>query len=369
MKMLKESLKKVLPRDSIDNLKTLQKRLAMGWIRALSRSAMLRRFHYSFFSSAFDREAYAVVVGHLQHEQNLSGAEPVNYFLRRAVHRIEKGLIMQPRRQVFALDYINDTVDSYIASLNGNVDRDEVSWAHDVLAEYFAVTGDHPVLNRAREKFARFERPSGSPETLRHPDAERVPFAVDLSTPSVDFTAMRQLAMKRRSVRWYQQGRPVPREVIDKAVEVAVQSPSACNRQPYRFVVFDDPASVAQASRLPMGVAGFDHNFPAIVAVVGRLRAYPHVRDRHVIYIDGALAAMSFMFTLETQGVSSCSINWPDIPEREEAAARLLKLDPDERIVMFISLGYAADTGLVPYSQKLSLEEARSYMRLETPAR
>ncbi|KIP87872.1 hypothetical protein RU08_26285 [Pseudomonas fulva] len=366
--MLKESLKKVLPRDSIDNLKGLQKKLSMGWIRALSRSATLRRFHYSFFSSAFDREAYAVVVGHLQHEENLSGAEPVNYFLRRAVHRIEKGLIMQPRREVFALDYIGDTVDSYIASLNGNVDRDEVSWAHDVLAEYFTVTGEHPVINRAREKFARLERPVSSPGSLRNPDTERVPFAADVSTPSVDYTAMRKLSMKRRSVRWYQD-RPVPREVIDKAVEVAVQSPSACNRQPYRFLIFDDAASVAQASRLPMGVAGFDHNFPAIVAVVGRLRAYPHVRDRHVIYIDGALAAMSFMFALETQGVSSCSINWPDIPEREQAAAKLLKLDPDERIVMFISLGYAADTGLVPYSQKLSLDEARSYGHLETSSR
>lgn len=368
MKMLKESLKKVLPRDSIDNLKGMQKKLSMSWIRALSRSATLRRFHYSFFSSAFDREAYAVVVGHLQHEENLSGAEPVNYFLRRAVHRIEKGLIMQPRREVFALDYIGDTVDSYIASLNGNVDRDEVSWAHDVLAEYFTVTGEHPVINRAREKFARFERPVSSPGSLRNPDTERVPFAADVSAPSVDYTAMRQLSMKRRSVRWYQD-RPVPRDVIDKAVEVAVQSPSACNRQPYRFLIFDDAASVAQASRLPMGVAGFDHNFPAIVAVVGRLRAYPHVRDRHVIYIDGALAAMSFMFALETQGVSSCSINWPDIPEREQAAAKLLKLDPDERIVMFISLGYAADTGLVPYSQKLSLDEARSYGHLETSSR
>ncbi|TBV05409.1 nitroreductase [Pseudomonas dryadis] len=368
MKMLKESLKKILPRSGIDNLKQLQKRLAMGWIRALSKSATLRRFHYSFFSAAFDREAYAVVVGHLQHEENLSGAEPVNYFLRRAVHRIEKGLIMQPRREVFALDYIGDTVDSYIASLNGNVDRDEVSWAHDVLAEYFAVTGEHPVINRAREKFARLERPLSSPGSLRNPDTERVPFAADVSTSSVDYTAMRQLSMKRRSVRWYE-NRPVPREVIDKAVEVAVQSPSACNRQPYRFLIFDDAASVAQASRLPMGVAGFDHNFPAIVAVVGRLRAYPHVRDRHVIYIDGALAAMSFMFALETQGVSSCSINWPDIPERELAASKLLKLEPDERIVMFISLGYAAEGGLVPYSQKLSLDEARSYGQLEMPAK
>ena len=364
MKMLKESLKKVLPRSSVDSLKQQGKKLDLAWLQALSKSAFLRRIHYAFFSSAFDREAQAVVIGHLRHEQNLSGAEPVNYFLRRAVHRIEKGLIMQPRREVFALDYIGATVDSYEASLKGSVDRDEVSWAHDVLAAYFAATGDHPVIKAARDKFVSLERPTGSLHTLRIADAERVPFLADANTASVDYPAMRQLAMKRRSVRWYQ-NRPVPREIIDNAVEVAVQSPSACNRQPFRFLIFDDAVSVAKASRLPMGVAGFDHNFPAIVAVVGRLRAYPHVRDRHVIYIDGALAAMSFMFALETQGVSSCSINWPDIPERELAAAKLLNLDPDERIVMFISLGYAAGDGLVPYSQKLSLEEARSYGNLE----
>lgn len=365
MNTFKESLKRILSPSSIETLKQWRKALAIGWIRVLSKSTLLRRCHYMFFSTAFDHEAKAVVVGHLHHEENQSGCEPVNYFLRRAIHRIEKGLIMQPRRDVFALDYIGDTVEAYAASLDGKVDRDEVSWAHDVLAAYFSIVGNHPTIKVARERFVHLNRPTGSLHTLRVPDTERVPFLADAGLASVDYLSMRQLAMRRRSVRWYQ-NRPVPRDIIDKAMEVALQSPSACNRQPYRFLIFDDAPSVAKAARLPLGVAGFEHNFPAIIAVVGRLRAYPHVRDRHVIYIDGALAAMSFMFALETQGVSSCSINWPDIPERERTAAALLDLAPDERIVMFISLGYAASNGLVPYSQKLSLEEARRYGTLGT---
>ena len=364
MKLIKDLLKGLLPRQRIEQLKWLERRLSLNWTRALARSTLLRRFHYLFFSTAFDREAYAVVVGHLRHQENQAGMEPVNYFLRRAVHRLEKGLIMQPRREVFALDYIADTVDSYAASLTGTVDRDEVCWAHDVLTEYFSATGQHPVISAAREKFGRLEPPLSREESLRRLGMGRVPFAAGTQTPAVDFEAFRELAMRRRSVRWYD-GRRVPRDIIDRAVEVAVQSPSACNRQPFRFLIFDDPVSVARASELPMGVAGFNHNFPALVAIVGRLRAYPHVRDRHVIYIDGALAAMSFMFALETQGVSSCSINWPDIPERERAASEMLGLDSDERIVMFMSLGYAAGEGLVPYSQKLSLPEVRRYGSLE----
>lgn len=363
MEKLKVALKKILPPDSISRLKQMQGQLSLAWLRALSQSSALRRMHYAFFSDAFDREARAVVGGHLQHEENQSGVESVNYFLRRAIHRIEKGLIMQPRRDVFALDYITQTVDSYRDSIAGTVDRDEISWAHDVLKSYFETTSDHPVIKAARAAFEQLPSPYSCASSLRHPDAERIPFTAYVNAPSVDYQAFSELCMRRRSVRWYQD-RPVPRDAIDKAVAMAVQSPSACNRQPYKFLIFDDPASVAQVSELPMGVAGFSHNFPAMVAVVGRLRAYPHVRDRHVIYIDGALAAMSFMFALETQGIASCSINWPDIPEREHAATRLLRLEPDERIVMFISVGYAAQEGLVPYSQKLSLDEARVYSSL-----
>ena len=113
-----------------------------------------------------------------------------------------------------------------------------------------------------------------------------------------------------------------------------------------------------------MGTTGFASNFPCVVVVVGKLRAFPKVRDRHLPYIDGALAVMAFQFALEVQGIGSCCINWPDIPKLERKMAKTLGLSTDERPVMLVSLGYPDPDGQVPYSQKKSLDEIRSYNKL-----
>jgi nitroreductase len=88
------------------------------------------------------------------------------------------------------------------------------------------------------------------------------------------------------------------------------------------------------------------------------------MRDRHVIYIDTALAAMAFQFALETLGLASCCINWPDIERLEIAMGKLLNLRPDERVTMCMSIGYPDPEGKVPFSQKKSLDQLRSYNRI-----
>ena len=80
-----------------------------------------------------------------------------------------------------------------------------------------------------------------------------------------------------------------------------------------------------------------------------------------MIYIDASLSAMAFMYALETMGLSSCPINWPDIEEREKKAEKLLNLRQEERIIMAISLGYPDPEGLVAYSAKKDLDQIRSY--------
>jgi len=114
---------------------------------------------------------------------------------------------------------------------------------------------------------------------------------------------------------------------------------------------------------MPMGTKGFAHNFPAIVVLVGQLRAYFHPRDRHIIYIDASLAAMGFMLALETLGLSSCAINWPDIPDKEQKMADALDLDPDQRPIMLIAVGFPDPEGAVACSQKQSLDNLRTYNR------
>ena len=168
------------------------------------------------------------------------------------------------------------------------------------------------------------------------------------------------LAKRRRSVRWFLP-RPVPREMIDAAIEVAGQSPSACNRQPFQFRIFDDPELVQRVVQLPMGTAGYGHNIPVMVVLIGQQRNYFDERDRHLIYIDGSLATMGFVYALEAQGLSSCCINWPDIESREAALGELLGLSGDERAVMCLAVGYPDPEGLVAYSQKKPLGQLRRY--------
>lgn len=262
---------------------------------------------------------------------------------------------MEPRRNLFALDYIEDLALAYKNSIERGVNKNEVDWATDVLEEYFKSVGAHPAVDRARSIF----------ESVNPPDIDRslsrTPYsASNRPEASVSYESLERLAHLRRSVRWYDE-RPVPRELIDKALKIALQSPSACNRQPYSFLIYDDPAAISKVAQLPIGVTGFEHNFPVIIAVVGRLRAYSEPRDRHAIYVDGSMATMAFMYALETLGLSSCPINWPDIPEREEAARKLLGLASDERIVMFVSVGFARADGKIPFSEKLPLEQARKF--------
>jgi nitroreductase len=149
--------------------------------------------------------------------------------------------------------------------------------------------------------------------------------------------------------------------MIDQAIAVAALSPSACNLQPFEFRVFDDAELTKKIASIPTGTVGFSHEFPVVVALIGKLHAWCSEQDRHLIYIDASLAAMAFLFALEVQGLSSCCINWPDSQPLERRMTEFLGLEPDERIIMLIALGYPDPDALVAYSQKKPLDQLRSF--------
>ena len=352
-------------------------------IRTASKFALLRicvtspklsSLYYALSSSAMEREHQGVIYGRLQYQKSLTVASEPQYLLRRNIHRLEKGLIMRPRRDIFALDYIEETVNAYRDLVNGqdsNGDRfltqslmgetpktalhrrSELKWAHDVLQEYFSVVATHSVIDSAKTVFMTLKPIEG--------EQKYIPYQRDLKqSPSVSYEQFLALSQRRRSVRWYLP-QPVPRELIDRAITAAALAPSACNRQPFEFRVFDDPELIQKVGSIPMGTIGFSQNFPALIAVVGKLRAYYSERDRHVIYIDASLASMALMYAFETLGLSSCPINWPDIASKEKQIRQVLDLELDEKVIMLISFGYPHPDGKVPFSQKKSLAEIRRY--------
>jgi nitroreductase len=310
----------------------------------------------------FNREQYAVLSGRRAYYKNLSAPRITHVELRRNVHRLEKALTMEPRRPVFARDYILETIDFYANALNGSSGKDgidpaELTWAHHVLDAYFD-TVDHsePKVERARNAYEALPAPS-TIDIDRH----LTPYAhADVTHSDVTYDQLLALARQRRSTRWYQD-RPVPHELIDNALVVGREAPTACNREPFYFRVFDDPEKIHTLTSIVQGTDGYGHQIPTLIVVTGRFDSYFSPRDRHAPYIDASLAAMQFMLALETQGLSSSVVNWPDFEPLELRMQKTLGLKPYERVLFLISVGYPRDDGAVPSSVKKSLPALRSY--------
>jgi nitroreductase len=58
------------------------------------------------------------------------------------------------------------------------------------------------------------------------------------------------------------------------------------------------------------------------------------------------------MLASEALGLASCPINWPDVEKLEKKMAKALKLEPYERPIMLIAVGYPLEDGGIPYSDK-----------------
>jgi nitroreductase len=325
------------------------------------RGGRLRQWLYSrVLSEALGREGRHVAQGIRKYYSEVgSGSE--RFLLRRNVHMLEKGLVMRPRRDTFATEYIGRTVESFRLSLRDRstsaLGEGELVWMWSVLEQYFDATAssDSPLIAEQRRQF----------HALRAQNAPSVRPVLPPSdgAPTVSIEDLTALADRRTSVRWFLD-KQVPRAVVEGAVRVALESPTACNRQPYRYEIFDDPVSVGKVAALPMGTRGYAHQLPGIIVVVGDLSAFFDERDRHLIYVDSCLATMALIFALEAQGVATCCINWPDLPDREARMAKLLGLESYERVVMLLAYGYADPAGLVPSSAKRDLDSVRTFRRL-----
>lgn len=317
---------------------------------------------YFLFSSHFQRENRAVLYGQYMYRRELWVSGKNLYMLIRNIHGLEKGISMRNRKEVFGESYIQETVALYknfeedYRSGSTEISACQLQWAHDVIDHFFQITKHTPPIASAYTIFRNI-RFNGTQT------GKLIPYQRKSSVfSSVQYDEFLNLANQRRSVRWFMD-KTVPRKLIDKAIEVALLSPSDCNRMPCEFIVIDSPELVSKVSPIPMGTDGFSDNIPVLVVVVGKLNAYLHGRDRHGIYINTGLASMTFMYALETLGLACCPINWPDIEEREKKLEDILGLQPYERPTMLMGIGYPDPNGLIPYSAKKNVEQVRKFFK------
>ncbi|MGN0017266.1 MAG: nitroreductase family protein [Candidatus Avelusimicrobium sp.] len=151
----------------------------------------------------------------------------------------------------------------------------------------------------------------------------------------------------RRSVRKYQD-KPVEREKINACIEAARLAPSACNSQPWHFIVIDDPkvkeAFCKEAFSGVYNMTKWAEKAPVLIAAVSDKGSFTSrignfFRRTEFYLVDQGIACEHLVLRAWDLGLGTCWIGWLN----SDKAEKFFKLPKGKKIEHLISLGYPAE--------------------------
>ncbi len=159
-----------------------------------------------------------------------------------------------------------------------------------------------------------------------------------------DGKGMLSLMKTRQSERKYL-NKPVEREKIERITEAGRLSPSACNGQPWHFIVVDEPglrSEVAAATEsVVLRMNSFVSEAPVLIVVVREKsnltsRAGDLIKQKDYSHIDLGIATASMVYQATAEGLGTCIIGWMD----EKKIRKTLGIPASKRVELVISVGY-----------------------------
>ena len=151
-----------------------------------------------------------------------------------------------------------------------------------------------------------------------------------------------QLVLSRQSDRAYDKERPVEAEKLERILEAARLAPSACNAQPWKFVVVTDHelASKVGKAAAGLGMNKFAKDAPVHILVVEESANITSllggkVKGKHFPLIDIGIAAAHITLAAENEGLGSCILGWFD----EKEIKQLTGIPASKRLPQIIVVG------------------------------
>jgi len=174
-----------------------------------------------------------------------------------------------------------------------------------------------------------------------------------------------ELVNLRESNRKYSD-KKVSRELIDTCLEAARLAPSACNSQPWSFIVVDDEKTKNEIVDKTMGGIyksnAFVKSAPVIIIAVTEHSSYiarmgGFLRDVKYNLIDMGIAGEHLALQAAELGLGTCWLGWFN----EKELKKILGLSKSTRIDIIFSLGYPDEATPHRNKARRTLEEIRSY--------
>ena len=160
----------------------------------------------------------------------------------------------------------------------------------------------------------------------------------------------------RRSIRFFKTAQ-IKREALELCLEAGRLSPSACNSQPWKFILVDSPSFLKELSnKIFSGIYkmnAFSKNASALIVIVSTkpkffARFGGALRNTNFQNIDAGIACENIVLQAQELGIGTCILGWFN----ERKLKSLLRIPWNKKVPIIISLGYTDEKDLPPQQLK-----------------
>ena len=269
-------------------------------------------------------------------------------------HIIEKGLTMPEPRLGFGSKIIIDLIDLCNLYISKKYDFKDQIFVHsiEVLNEYlkFHEVNSYSIDNNIIKRI----------ETLTtcanvHTYSQQYEFSNN------DFFKEHQSTFdkfcKSRHTSRHFTNEHIPLETIYKCIELANESPSACNRQPNRAYIVKDRHSIEEILELQNGNRGFGHLADTLLIINSDISVFNGINERNESFFNSGLFSMTLIYALHFYKIGACLLNWSVSTQNDKKLRTLINAPENEQITIIIACGFLPHKFKIACSPRMKAKE------------
>lgn len=160
----------------------------------------------------------------------------------------------------------------------------------------------------------------------------------------------------RRSVRDFT-GDKISIDKIKKAIKIANNSPSVCNRQAAKIYLLEDKKKIDVCLNIQGGFNGFTKNVNQLLILTVDRKYFYIIGERYQFYIDGGIYLLNLLYALHHYKIAACPANWGKEFTVDNAVRKFINIPESEQIICMIPIGIARKEFTVTLSYRRTVDE------------
>ena len=282
--------------------------------------------------------------------------EKLDYDMLFQIHKLEKGFSVTKNLRPFGLREIEKIIDDINKYEDNSYEKSfAYNLAYSALEVYKKFYEEKGWTNKTQYKLVKDFMQGKEDRYVYLPvgafDYKKEDFIKEAE--AVDYS---KFISTRRSIRNFS-SKALSDNDINKAVDAAIKTPTACNRQMCKIYYMKSDKCRKVVEKYGQGLGLFDLSNANYFVITFDVNANYFMGERYQGWFNAGLLTMNFLNSLHSLGIGSCCVQFGNTFKEEKKFKKELDIPSSERVAVIVVAGYYDKVSKIPYSTRKPMSE------------